>query len=228
MYTYGVPEITELVTGPGNQLPTLVLLHHRGARPEVFADMFSGLLDGLPPLRVLVPAGPFTSGSGYSWFPPDYYQDARSQALLLADGADQIALLLRSRQQEQQPVIVSGASQGGDLSFALRARHPEMVWASLPLLGNFPEELWPEQANGLGPVHAFHGKDDPNVPFHQAKRTVEGLRQAGLDVTMHAYPKVKHQFPALMAQDWQNVLGQVLDSWHAARADQEDALLASW
>lgn len=184
----------------------LIALHWSGSTPGELAAALEPLVADLP-VRLVLPRGTLPRRDGWSWFPPGYYTDPDARAELLAATADRLAAEL-----PDEPVVVTGLSQGGDLSFALAARHPDRVRAALPLLGLFPEPLWPADGGRVPPIHAFHGEDDAQVPIATARATAAGLAARGVPVTLHTYPGADHDFPPAMRADWRDALARILQS----------------
>jgi phospholipase/carboxylesterase len=111
--------------------------------------------------------------------------------------------IVRRRPTAGKP-IVTGFSQGGMLSYALAALHPESVGAVFPVGGLLPEALWPAAwpaGQERPPIHAFHGDRDPRVPIEDDRATAARLREVGLGVELTEYPGVVHAIPSGMRHD---------------------------
>lgn len=196
-----------MVSGVGDAAATVVALHHAGSGASQLRDVLNPLLDGLPAIRLVLPQAEQPRGNGYTWFRTDYYSDPLVQAETLARVADGLAERLR----EYAPFIVTGVSQGGDLSLALALRHPDLVVAALPMLGMLPDELIPADAAGaLPPINLFHGEADPQVPIGRARQTAQALTEYGVPVALHVYPGVGHALPDALKLHWKTDLATLL------------------
>jgi phospholipase/carboxylesterase len=204
-HTSGV--LTDLVeAGVGETAATIVALHHMGSGAGRLREVLEPLLDGLPAVRLVLPQADRPLGNGYSWFPQEYYSDPQVQAEELAQVVDGLA----DRLKAYAPFIVTGMSQGGDLSLAFALRHPDLVVAALPMLGMLPDEMLPAGAAEVPPLHLFHGEADPEVPIGRARRTAQALVELGAPVTLHTYPGVVHDIPEALLLDWRSDLATLL------------------
>lgn len=194
-------EYLQVITGGaevGDALPLVVAIHGLGDNPSSFRL----LLDDLPVrARVIFPRGPMPHGSdGYSWFA--FHADDEAGSAQLAAGigaaAERVAQLLAEvivRTKAPRRVVVCGFSQGGMLSFALAASHPELVATAIPLSGYLPSVLWPGDRPVVRPlpkVIALHGENDHLIPVDSARWSVEALKGNGFDATLTTYPGVGH------------------------------------
>lgn len=200
-----VEVLTAGATG-GESLPVVLALHGLGDRPESFRL----LVDDLPAkARVIVPRAPTPHGAdGFSWFA--FRSDDGDDTELagrLREAAERVAVLATSittRHGGLARVVVCGFSQGGILSFALAAVHPELVAAAVPVSGYLPSPLWPIERPKVRPlpkILAFHGENDRVIPLEQDRWSVEALRSNGYEATLHPYPDVAHAIsPAMRAE----------------------------
>jgi len=188
----------EVVTGGGaadDPLPMVIALHGLGDRP----DSFRLVLDDLGVrARLVVPRAPLPQGSeGFSWF--DFHADSDEQlAGGIRSAAEAVAELITSLlavHTGPRRVIVTGFSQGGMLSFALAALHPELVATAIPISGYLPPPMWPPSRPQLRPlprILALHGDADHVVPIDSARWTVEALRSNGFEAELRSYAGVGH------------------------------------
>lgn len=194
-------EYLEVVTGgaaAGEALPVVVAIHGLGDNPSSFRL----LLDDLPArARVIFPRGPMPHGAdGFSWF--DFRADDEDGAAELGAGiraaADRVARLIEDvtvKSSAPPRAVVCGFSQGGMLSFALAASHPELVSTAIPISGYLPTTLWPRERPKTRPlpkVVAMHGEKDHLIPVDSARWSVEALKGNGYDVALKTYPGVGH------------------------------------
>lgn len=194
-------EYLEVVTGgavAADPLPIVVAMHGLGDNPESFRL----LLDDLPArARIVFPRGPMPHGpDGFSWF--DFHSDDEEGSAELGAGiraaAERVAkLVVALRQKDGGPAtaIVCGFSQGGMLSFALAAGHPDLVAVAIPVSGYLPSPLWPTERPKIRPlpkVLALHGEADKLIPVESARWSVEALRSNGYDGNLRSFPGVGH------------------------------------
>lgn len=181
-------EVVEVVRGVGDD--TVVVLHGYGATPEGIVHV----LDGWPgPGRLLAPRAPTSAGRGWSWFALSSEAggfDALAPGITAA--ADRVAAFIRG--EVGRPVVVTGFSQGGMLSFALAVRHPELVTLAVPLSGTLPASMVPRDGPPASapPIRALHGSADSRIPVDLARRTVDTLRERGWDAELQTWDQVDH------------------------------------
>jgi phospholipase/carboxylesterase len=201
----------EQVTGGADAreaLPMIVGLHGLGGQPERFARVVAGL--GVR-ARLILPYGLMQAGEGFAWF--DLREgDAAAHAHRLQQAADRLAAMIEvlvKTRPTRGKVIVTGFSQGGMLSFALAALHPEVIGAAFPLSGMLVPKLWPRGAPDAAArpeVHAFHGVADDRVPIADARMTIAALRTAGFTADLREYPGVPHTITPEMRADVRTAL----------------------
>lgn len=192
----------ERITADGDgaaKLPLVLALHGLGDSPESFVELFEGFE---LPARIIAPRAPDPFRVGTSWYPIDDEERAPS---VIRERARLLARTLE-RARDERPTrglpVVTGFSQGGVLSFALAAYHPEQIAAALPIAGMLPASLSGFVAlRAPLAVVALHGRDDERITFERGKETAERLRAAGRDVTFHGFPGVGHHIsPAMRAR----------------------------
>jgi phospholipase/carboxylesterase len=188
----------ELVTGnaaPSDALPMIVALHGLGDRPQSFIQVLAAFPGRA---RIIAMRAPQPYGDGFSWFRlVDHEIDSDAAATAIGAAADQLAPAIAAVAHERPTVglpIVTGFSQGGALSFAIAARHPDQIAAAFPLSGWLPPGLAPAAASPSArpPVFAFHGTADERVPFADGKGTVARLVAAGYHAELRELPGMGH------------------------------------
>ena len=210
----------EIVTGGAPQdmpLPLVVAIHGLGDNPESFRL----LLDDLPArARVVVPRGPMPRGAdGFAWFAfhgEDGGEGAKQQEQGIRESADRVAQLVVSLAKKYggpSRAVVCGFSQGGILSFAVAAAHPESIATAIPVAGYLPPALWPAERPKTKPlpkILALHGENDRLVSAESARWTVEALRSNGFDVNLRTWPGVGHAIaPEMRSVLMASVVGAV-------------------
>lgn len=206
-------------------LPMLVVFHGMEGSPSV--DYLDGL-DVNPGVRVrvirpqgLIPVG----GYGFSWFDErllDERSDADKASGIQVALERVVAMLeaLRAQRPTRGRVFVTGFSQGGMLSYALAAQHPELVEVAVPVAGYLPQPLWPtEKAAWVPHVHALHGTQDDIVSFERATSLVGHLGQLGYDSDLTAFEGIDHQVAPAMGTRAHDVLSAAITSAQARTAE---------
>lgn len=187
-------------------LPVIIGLHWIRSDPAEFRPYLTHI--GAP-VRVVLVRGRYAAASGYSFFPVaphNYYKlPASEKRLALIAETDALARFIRAIADKYpariKPMLV-GASQGGDLTYAIALRHGDLVSLAAPLLGTLDASLiTPQSRAALPPVSAFDGEDDPIVPAAAARSYQTSLRQAGYTASLRIYPGVAHDIPDVMRED---------------------------
>ncbi len=202
--------------GARDDAPTLVLIHAWGSTPDAMVTLARRMRLGVP-LRVVAPAGPMPYGRGFSWFSGPLADS--SDAVLAREAtraADAIARALRPRPTH---VVVSGISQGGAVTFALAARHPDVADAFVPCAGLLPRRLRP--ARGSGVVHALHGAGDRFVARQHARESVERLQSAGRSARYEEVRGAGHRLRGPLRARFRSTLRHFLETRPASTASAE-------
>lgn len=199
------------------ELPMLIALHYMGGSPDSSVADYGGID---VPARLLSLAGPHEFRDGYSWFSDDYYElDAESQRAETFAVAERVADFIR-KARETYPTrgapVLTGYSQGADLTHVIALQEAELISAGLPMGGRFPE-AWrspAEAATALPPeIVLFHGAADQAVDVAESIAAARYYTMQGVSVTLHTYAGVGHAYPARMKADYEaaaeRLLGQV-------------------
>ncbi|WP_029911709.1 alpha/beta hydrolase [Caulobacter sp. UNC358MFTsu5.1] len=196
-------EVTRGETTGGEPPPVLVAFHYSGGSAiESFTnyDQVSG------PVRILVPLGRHPKRGGLSYFPVDYYQRSPKEQFLAArETATEMARFLEAVEAlyGRRPVV-SGISQGGDISFLLAVYHPDTVAAAVPLAAVIPDALLvsPDRARRPGPcILMMQGEDDAIVDVSRTRARVASLR-GDLPVGLATYAGLGHDISLAMKTDY--------------------------
>lgn len=208
-------EVTTGDASPEDALPMIVGLHYMTGSPESSRDDYGGLDF---PARLILPAGPHRTEGGHSWFPDGYYEwDEDRQAKTTLGVAERLAEFI-SRVVALRPTlgkpIVTGYSQGGDLSYVLALHHPELIRAALPMGARLPE-AWRLQrlsipAEDAPSVFVFHGREDAIVPVAGAREAAAFIESLGISVELHEYADTGHAYPSSMRSDYQRIVSDLL------------------
>lgn len=186
-------------------LPVVIALHWSTSMPAEFQAHVRGLQQ---PARVIMPQGPYPKKAGFSFYPasPNYYElPADEKMPRMLHEADRLSAFITAVSKKYpsplKPVLM-GASQGGDLSYAIAIRDPDKISLSIPLLATIDERLIGQAPASAVAVSAFHGADDRIVPLVDAGRHVAALAGAGHDARLRAYPGTGHDITADMQRDY--------------------------
>lgn len=203
----------ELVRGaaPDQAMPLLIALHYSGGSA---AESFDNYDQVVGPVRILVPLGAYPKRRGLSYFPIDYYQRSPTEQLRIARAtSDRLALFVAAAAalHHAQPVV-SGISQGGDLSLMLAVDHPELIKAAFPLAAVIPEGLTPgpSPSRGRRPcIVVMQGEDDPIVEVSRTRSRVAALSRS-LPIVLKTYPGLGHDISDAMKADYTVAIGAAL------------------
>lgn len=196
-------DFIELFPGEADETaPLIVAVHGMGDRPDNWIETWKTF-----PARsqVVLPRAFTRYGEGFSWFE---LRDGMTDAELGAEvGAAEeklwkgIAKLAGVRK-----MIVTGFSQGGILSFAMAARHPDAIAYAFPVAGSCPGPILPKNKAKAAPLIAFHGTSDDVLAFKWGERAVSAFKEQGNDATLKPYPDVGHAMPEAMREDlWREI-----------------------
>jgi phospholipase/carboxylesterase len=210
-------DTVEFVTGgatASDRLPTLVAIHGLGDTPEAFSTLF----DGLPVrARIVVPRAPMPWGEGFAWM-TTRVRDGQESALareIESSTARLVTLVehIATRPDVESPVVLTGFSQGGILTFAVTLARPDLVRAAFPIAGLLPSShmaaLRTAPANAPQ-IRAFHGDADVVVPYARDVALVSALRERGYDASLTSYPGVRHVLVDQLRADLFAALAQAL------------------
>lgn len=193
---------------PDARLPLLIAIHGLGDTPEAFVELFAGFD---VPVRIIAPRAPDPWPSGSSWFAIDDFEGAAPTIARRAERLVQLARYVRERRPTRGRPLVTGFSQGGILSFAVAAAHPDAWQAALPIAGGLPSSMPAFRRAPKGfRVRAFHGREDVRVPYALAERTTERLRKAGTNATLIGFPGVGHAVPPALHERFTAALREEL------------------
>ncbi len=208
-------EFLEGDADPSAELPMVVGLHGNNAHPDRMMAMLASC--GLR-ARLVAPVAPRPGqqGNGLSWFDIRLPTRPSWDVAAATQRTDEVAALLRRLVRERPTVgrpIVTGFSGGGVMSYALVARHPDLVGAAVPVSGAFAEAMWPEERPSAEPppvVRAIQPELDPQVPPKLAEGVSRYFAERGVDATLELLPGVGHGFGEDVRPRWCETLRSVL------------------
>lgn len=200
----------------GSELPMLIALHYMTGSPATSIEDYGGVD---VPVRLLSLKGPYPFEDGYSWFPDGYYElDAASQVEVTVSVSDRVARFIRAAIQAfptRGKPILTGYSQGADLTHMIALREPGLILAGIPMGGRFPAawlDAAPAGAELPSQITLFHGAADKAVDVSESVAAVTYYTANGVSVVLHTYAGVGHSYPAQMKLDFQEVIARLVES----------------
>lgn len=204
-------EVVRGETANGEAMPVLIAFHYSGGSA---AESFENYDQIAGPVRILVPLGRYPKRQGLSYFPVDYYQRAPDEQFRVArDTVDGLAPFLEAVIDTWGAApVVSGISQGGDISLLLAVYHPELVAAAFPFAAVVPGGLsvTAERAALPGPpIHAMQGEADTIVDVEVTRARIDALAPS-LPVSLTTYPGLGHDISPAMKADYTRLIEEAL------------------
>lgn len=186
--------------------PLIVAIHGMGDQPDAWVDDWRSF-----PARVQIalPRAFDRYGPGYSWF--KFAEGMTDEEFGAAVGAAEARLWKGiTNLAGKRRVIVTGFSQGGILSFAMAARHPDVVSHAFPVSGSCPGPLLPKSKSRAAPILALHGTADRMLDVKWGREAVQAFKNEGNDATLREYEGVGHTITAKMHEDLWSAIGKAL------------------
>lgn len=202
--------------GTGDTLPMVVALHSYTG-DDVTAAIDYANLD--IPVRVIVPVAPYEAVSGYSWYRDGHYRaPLRAQVAEAQVAASMLAALIRDLQSTRPTrgkPIVTGYSQGGDLSYLLAVEYPDLVGGTIPMGGRLLSGGRSPSRSAAGPdglpaIHIFHGALDSVVSAESARKAAAYLSGLGFPVQLSEFPDTGHEYPPAMKRAYADVVARLV------------------
>ncbi len=178
----------ERITGGANtadELPLVVFLHPRGAKPSGFTG-FANRISGRA--RVLFPGGPHVKSGRHSWATVGATGNQDELASQIQASGAALAEFISEAQRclptVGQPVI-TGTSQGGNMAYYMASQYPNMVRGAVSMAGWLPESLWnPDMA----PTYGGHGQYDTTVPYGRTADFWAQMQDRGAELGTKTFP----------------------------------------
>ncbi len=197
-------EYTEVIIGEEKaDLPLLVAFHYSGSDAAETLTFYDSIK---VPLRIIIPKGNFPHKKGFSYFKPGYYQqDSAMQFSMARKTVDSLAAFVRAVNMKfKTRAIVSGASQGGDISLLLAVYYPRLIKASFPVAAVISKHIRVNTGNRT-PVYFFHGETDPIVSIDYTRMMVKSLEKK-LPVKLFTYKEIGHDISPAMKTDYSRLI----------------------
>lgn len=182
-----------------SDLPLVLGLHWSSSMPSHLLKAM-GRQSGS--FRLLLPSGRFPKRGGYSYFVPEFYELSPEQQMqALEDEAGRLIVFfddVRRKYKCGRQTIVTGVSQGGDLSFLMAVRHPQSIRRAYPIAGRNTvagDSGWATAA----PVTIYSGTDDPIVRGQQSVAEFNTALAVGARMELLEFANVGHDLSERMA-----------------------------
>lgn len=194
----------------GVELPLVFIFHGRGDHPRIPGGPFGR---APTPMRVIVPRGPLSLGSGFAWARSSVTQDRHEELAADMRAVTDRLIRLIEHVQETRPTagspVVTGFSQGAIVSWTLALRFPERIGLAIPIAGwvlpgNRPDPL------RAPPTRAMHGTADPIVRIEPTRAWVEALLSSGSAVDWMEFDGVGHTVTPEMNLQFEEWLEEAL------------------
>ena len=186
--------------------PLIVVIHGMGDRPERWVDDWRTF-----PARVHIalPRAFDPHGGGFSWF---QFKDGMTDEQFGAEVGAAEARLWKgvAKLAGKRRLIVTGFSQGGILSFAMAARHPDEVVHAFPVAGSCPGPILPQNKAHAAPLLAFHGTADAVLDVKWGREAVNAFREQGNQAELREYEGVGHTITKQMHADLWEAIAKAL------------------
>lgn len=207
----GVRYLERLRGGAGadEAVPMVVVLHSLGGRPEGYA----GGMGGIGKARLILPEGEYDSGSGKSWFGKGLHKvvddgNTPEDLQIWRDAGDRLSRFLsavtRCRPTAGKP-IVTGASQGGEMSLLMATEHRRQIHGAVVVNGDMPAPLW---SGRMAPTVMLHGTGDTTVPFEWAQEHANWAIDNGAPLSFKSFSSPGHEVTSAESKAW---IGAVKD-----------------
>lgn len=202
----GVEVIELFPNGADESSPLVIALHGMGDRPDRWVADWRRFP---AKVHIALPRAFDAHGDGYSWF---RLRDGMTDEQLGAEVGASEARLWKAiaKLAGQRRVIVTGFSQGAILSFAMAARHPDVVARAFPVAGSCPGPLLPRAKGRAAPISAFHGTSDEVLAIRWGREAVSAFKEQGNEAELSEYEGVGHAITRRIHQDlWDAIVKEL-------------------
>lgn len=112
----------------------------------------------------------------------------------IANEALVMAILGKTRRElnvDRSRIYLTGASKGGNGTWAIAANHPNLFAAIAPVCGAAADEAAAKELVNM-PIWLFHGEKDTAVPVAKARKSIEWVTANGGTCKAKIYPDLGH------------------------------------
>ncbi len=180
--------------GPG-PFPAIFAMHGWGSNAMDLQGLAPFIADGR--FLVICPQGAVEveigAINGYGWYPMKLgtQPDPDKVDTAVANLSDFIGEACDRYPVDRDRTVVAGFSQGGMMAYSLAVRWPERFAALVGISTAFPERLTglagDRAALARMPAIVQHGRADQAIEIARARKSVEALRELGVNVTWREY-----------------------------------------
>ncbi len=191
--------------------PLLIAFHYSSGKPEETIADYDSLKT---PVRIIIPRGNHAKREGFSYFPVNYYrEDSATQVKLSRKALDSVAAFVKAIEASYHSrAVVSGISQGGDLTWLLAVYYPHLCKAAFPFAGFIHRQSFADILKlpvNMVPVYVYQGEADPIIAVDYTRAAVKKLGTK-LNLKLTIYPGVKHDISLPMKRDYSLVIDKML------------------
>lgn len=194
-----------------DESPVVIVMHWMTGTATALDFLFDGMQK---PARLVFPQGAYPSGheaGGYSWFPFElgfYEKSEEEQAPYIQQEAAQLATLIKElKTQHAGKIIVTGMSQGGDLSLHLAVYHHNLIDIAIPCAGRLSAPMRPDSAaTPLPKIRMQQGLADAIVSVDSARQARDWLKGQNFDVVLDEYADLGHDMSEAMRDRIQAII----------------------
>lgn len=213
-YQYKI--VAENESASQSELPILIVMHSAGSTPDVYRERVRDL--GIP-IRIIYLQAPHAYKDGYTFFrlePDNYYElDNAGKHEVISQETERLSTFISLVTEKYQPSmkpLVMGASQGGDLSYMLAIKYPELISGAIPLLATLDKKVMDGtvKVKHRVPVKVFHGVDDSVVSIDDVRAQVAYLKSNKLDVELYEIKNCDHQITQEMIDGFKQQITEIL------------------
>lgn len=214
--SYQYRMVVENESNSQSELPLLIVMHSAGSTPDIYRERVRDL--GFP-TRIIYLQAPHAFENGFTFFrfePDNYYElDKEGKHEVILKETERLSTfisLVTKRYQPSMKPLVMGASQGGDLSYMLAIKYPELISGAIPLLATLDEKLMDSDFNvdHRVPVKVYHGVDDSVVSIDDARSQVAYLNSNNLDIELIEIKGCDHQITQEMIDGFKQQISEIL------------------
>ena len=176
----------------GVPLPLVFIFHGRGDHPRIPGGPFGR---APTPMRVIIPRGPLSLGSGFAWarssVTQNRHEELAADIIAVTDRLIRLIEHVRATRPTAGSPVLTGFSQGAIVSWTLALRFPDRIGLAIPIAGWVLPGTRPNVLRS-SPTRAMHGTADPIVRIEPTREWVQALLASGNEVGLLEFEGVAH------------------------------------